>query len=235
MQRCVATGYSGPVDRAVIIPALDESENLPLVIPAIPSGVRVVLVDNGSTDPTPDVARALGAEVVHQPTRGYGSAVLAGMAHLQHAPPDIVAILDADGADDPGNLDRLTDPIARDEADFVLSDRTRTADAGALNPVQRFGNAFATALMARASGHQYADMGPFRAIRWSSLCALGMEDPTWGWNVEMQLKAVHHGLRIREIPLPYRPRAHGHSKISGTLSGVARAGSRILWAVHRYR
>lgn len=220
---------------AVVIPALDEERNLPLVIPAIEGASRVVLVDNGSTDRTAEVAADLGAEVVREPRRGYGTAVLAGMAHLSVDPPEVLAILDADGADDPSLLPVLVGPIASDRADFVLADRTRTAEPGALNIPQRFGNALATALIARSVGHTYNDMGPFRAIRWSSLQALRMVDPTWGWNVEMQMKAVHHGLRIVEIPLPYRARAYGRSKISGTLAGVARAGGRILWAVHRYR
>jgi hypothetical protein len=117
---------------------------------------------------------------------------------------------------------------------MVLSDRTVIAAPGALTTTQRFGNQFAVFLMGRVTGHTFRDMGPFRAIRWSALQRLHMCDPTWGWNVEMQIKAVHHGLRILEIPLPYRARIRGRSKISGTLLGVARAGSRILWAVHRY-
>ena len=220
---------------AVVMPVLDEQDNLPLVIPRIVGADRVVAVDNGSSDDSPRVAAALGAEVIAEPRRGYGSAIQAGMAHLASDPPDVMVVLDADGTDDPSLLPRLLAPIAADTADFVLTDRSRTADRGALTPVQRFGNAFACALMARSTGHSYRDMGPFRAIRWSSLMALRMEDPTWGWNVEMQMKAVHHGLRIEEIPLPYKARAHGRSKISGTLQGVLRAGSRILWAVHRYR
>ncbi len=219
---------------AVIVPALDEAPNLPLVLPRIPCD-RVIVVDNGSTDDTARVARELGATVVSEPRRGYGRAVLAGMEALRADPPEVLAILDADGADDPGRLPDLARPILDDRADLVLSDRTRTAAPGALNPAQRFGNRLATALIARSTGHRYRDMGPFRAIRWSSLHTLGMEDPTWGWNVEMQVKAVHHGLRIVEIPLPYAPRAHGRSKISGTVRGVVRAGGRILWAVHRYR
>ena len=126
---------------AVVIPALNEAESLPFVLPQIPNLVdRVVVVDNGSTDATREVAREHGAEVVWEPQRGYGSAVQAGMAHLEASPPDILVILDADGADAPANLPTLTDPIANDEADLVQADRTQTAEPGALTWVQRFGN-----------------------------------------------------------------------------------------------
>lgn len=219
---------------AVVIPALDEAEALTHLLPRVRAD-RVVVADNGSTDATAVVAARLGAEVATEPRRGYGSAVLAGIRHLEDDHPDVLAVLDADLAHDPEDLPLLVDPIARDRADLVLADRSHTAEPGALTPAQRFGNAFAVHRIARASGHRYRDMGPFRAIRWRSLVSLGMCDPTWGWNVEMQLKAVHHGLRILEIPLPCHARAHGRSKISGTLMGSARAGIRILQAVRRYR
>lgn len=219
---------------SIIIPVLNEAENLPHVLGAIPKGVQVVVADNGSTDDSAQIAAELGATVVHAAVRGYGSAVLAGIRALEANPPGVVVILDADGADPPQLMSRLTDPIIANQADFVLSERTRTSTPGALNTTQRFGNAFAVFLMARATGHSYRDMAPFRAIRWSSLVEMQMEDPTWGWNVEMQMKAVRLQLRILEIPLPYRPRRHGQSKISGTLLGVVRAGTRILWAVRHY-
>lgn len=220
---------------AVVIPALNEAENLPLVLGHLPAEARAVVVDNGSTDNTAEVARACGALVVHEHQRGYGSAVQAGLAALRSDPPDIVAILDADFADDPSLLRILTNPIAADEADFVLADRSRTAEPGALQPAQLAGNWLATRLMYLASGHRYRDMGPFRALRWTSLEQLGLRDPTWGWNVEMQLRAVQHGLRIREVALPYRRRHAGRSTISGSVRGTLRAGTRILWAVNHYR
>ena len=220
---------------AVIIPALNEAGSLPGVLAALPADVRVVVVDNGSDDGTADVARAHGVEVIVEPRRGYGTAVLAGMAALAPSPPAILVILDADLADDPGRIPDLCRPIVEGRADLVQTDRSLTAEPGALTPVQRFGNGLATRLIHLAVGHRYRDMGPFRAIRWSSLIALRMEDPTWGWNVEMQMKAVHHGLRILEIPLPYRSRTLGESKISGSLIGASRAGVRILLAVYRYR
>ncbi len=219
----------------MVIPALDEVESLPRVLRDLPEVWRVVVADNGSRDGTADVARAGGAEVVIEPRRGYGSAVLAGIRHLTGDPPDVLVVLDADHADRPELLPTLVAPIAADEADFVLADRTRTAEPGALGAQQRLGNWLATRLMHLASGHRYQDMAPFRAIRWTSLTRLGMVDPTWGWNVEMQLKAVRRGLRIREIALPYRRRAAGRSKISGSVRGTIRAGGRILWAVRHYR
>lgn len=220
---------------AVVIPALNEAESLPAVLRDLPPVHRLLVVDNGSTDSTAAVAASLGAEVVREPRRGYGSAVRAGIDALRSDPPDVLVILDADHADRPELLDRLVLPIADDEADLVLSDRSRTAEPGALTSVQRFGNGLAVRLIALTTGHRYRDMGPFRAIRWSSLLRLEMEDPTWGWNVEMQMKAAIRGLRIVEIAVPYRRRARGVSKISGSLIGATRAGVRIVQAVARYR
>ena len=220
---------------AIVIPALNEAASLPGVLAALPPVWRRVVADNGSTDETAVVARAGGAEVVHEPRRGYGSALLAGLRQLADDPPDIVVFLDADHADDPGQLGALVGPILAGEADLVLSDRTRLAEPGALTRTQRFGNWLATHLMAATSGHRYRDMGPFRAIRWDALARLSLRDPTWGIFVEMQLKAVRRGLRIQEIALPYRPRRAGRSKISGDLVGSARAGARILWSVRVYR
>ncbi len=226
---------------AVIIPALDEEASLPLVLGdlfAVPQAgftlTEVVVADNGSRDQTAQRAREGGATVVHQPRRGYGSACLAGLAHLREAPPDIVVILDADYSDHPEELPRLLGPVLADEADLVMGERVSRAEPGALLPQQRWGNALATLLIAKVGGHRYSDMGPFRAVRWTALERLAMEDPTWGWNVEMQLKALQRGLRVLEVPVTYRPRV-GRSKISGTVRGTVKAGSRILWAVWHYR
>jgi len=226
---------------AVIIPALDEEASLPLVLrdlSAVPRDGftldRVVVVDNGSRDRTADLARDGGATVVAEPRRGYGSACLKGFAALAPDPPDVVVILDADYSDRPRELPRLLAPILADRADLVMGERVTRAERGSLLPQQRWGNALATHLIARVGGHRYADMGPFRAIRWTSLETLEMEDPTWGWNVEMQLKALQRGLRVLEVPVSYRPRV-GRSKISGTVRGTVKAGTRILWAVWHYR
>ncbi len=194
-----------------------------------------MVVDNGSGDATARVAREAGAQVLQEPRRGYGRACLRGLAHLAAAPPDAVVFLDADHADDPAGIGKLVAPILAGRADLVIGERTTLGDPGALTPVQRFGNALATTLIAGLTGHRYRDMGPFRALRWEALERLEMSDPTWGWNVEMQLKAVRRGLRVLEVPVPYRPRRAGRSKISGTLVGSARAGARILWAVWAYR
>lgn len=220
-----------------MIPALDEAASIPAVLADLDrlQGLRVVVIDNGSTDGTGEVARSLGVEVVREERRGYGTAVLAGMRLLAPDPPEVVVILDADHADDPGRIPDLVGPILEGRYDLVLTDRTLTAEPHALTTVQVVGNRFAVYLIGLQTGRHYRDMGPFRAIRWSSLVALGMQDPTWGWNVEMQMKAVHHGLRVLELPLPYRRRRAGRSKISGSLRGALRAGARILQAVHRYR
>jgi glycosyltransferase involved in cell wall biosynthesis len=220
---------------AVVIPALDEAGSLTGVLAGLAQhGVHVVVVDNGSTDDTAAVAAAGGATVIAEPRRGYGSAVLAGLRQLEADPPDVVVILDADGADDLARLPDLVGPIERGEADLVLSDRSRGAARGALTPVQRFGNAFAVRLIAHKTGHRYRDMGPFRALSWSALARLEMRDPTWGWNVEMQVKAAQRGLRVREVAVQYGARTAGRSKISGTVRGSIRAGVRIVQAVSRY-
>ncbi len=226
-----------PCDRsgvAVVIPALDEEQSLPLVLRDLPPVGQVIVVDNGSTDRTAAVARAGGATVVSEPQRGYGAACLAGIAAARAAGAEVVVILDADHADDPTLLDRLVGPVLAGEADLVLSDRTRGAEPGALLPHQRHGNRLATGLIRLSTGHRYADMGPFRAVHMAALDRLGMVDTNYGWNVEMQMKAVHHGLRIREVAMPYRARV-GVSKISGTVRGTLRAGTKIIWSVWRYR
>lgn len=218
---------------AVLVPALNESENIAALVASVPA--PVVVIDNGSTDDTAAKALAAGARVVHEPRRGYGRAVQAGIRALASDPPDVVVILDADRADDPALLGRLVQPIADDRADLVVADRTRTAMPGALTPPQRFGNQLTVWLIGLVSGRRFRDLGAFRAIRWSSLQALGLVDPTGGWNVEMNLKAVKIGLRVLEVPLPYAPRRAGKSKVSGSIVGGARAGYRMLQAVHRYR
>lgn len=224
-----------PHDIAVIIPALDEEDALPGVLAALPSDVRVVVVDNGSTDRTADVARRAGVEVLTEPVRGYGTAVQTGLAHLAASPPAVVVILDADHADDPARLPDLVRPILDGRVDAVFADRTRDVVPGAMTPAQVWGNRFATWGIAAATGRWFRDLGPFRALSWSALQQLDLQDPTWGWNVEMNLKAVKRGLRVAEIPLPYRERQAGVSKISGTVMGTVRAGYRIVVTLARHR
>ena len=222
--------YSGVV---VVIPALNEEASLPLVLGDIPPVGAVLVVDNGCSDRTAEVAREGGAEVVFEPRRGYGSACQAGIRRARQLGAEVLVILDADHSDHADELPLLVDPILRGEADMVLGDRTRLAEPGSLFPQQRYGNLLATALIKRVTGHAYADMGPFRAVRMSAVDAMALEDLNYGWNVEMQIKVIRHGLRVREVPVHYRPRV-GVSKISGTVKGTLRAGAKILYSTWLY-
>jgi glycosyltransferase involved in cell wall biosynthesis len=221
---------------ACIIPALDEEQALPLVLQAIPRPPvhRVVVADNGSTDRTAEVARQNGAEVIHEPERGYGAACLKALAHLAADPPDIVVFLDGDYSDHPSELSSLIDPIVTGDADMVIGSRARgQADRGALSPQQQVGNTIACTALRLLYGVRYTDLGPFRAIRWETLQALGMRDRNYGWTVEMQIKAAQRGVAYREVPVSYRQRI-GVSKVSGTLRGSVGAGAKILWLLGRY-
>jgi glycosyltransferase involved in cell wall biosynthesis len=220
----------------VVIPALNEEPALPFVLEAIDRGLvrRVVVADNGSTDRTAEVARKHGAEVVLEPRRGYGAACLAALAHLTADPPDVVVFLDGDRADRPEEIGEVVAPLRAGEADLVIGSRVRGArEPGALTPQQRVGNALACWLLARVYGVDYTDLGPFRAIRWEALRALGMRDRDFGWTVEMQVRAARVGLRHVEVPVSYRRRI-GVSKVSGTLRGSLGAGRKILWTLARH-
>jgi len=210
--------------------ARNEAAALPHVLPAIPPWVvEVIVVDTASTDGTPEVARSLGARVVLEPRRGYGRACLAGIAALSPE-VDTVLFMDADAADRPEEMTRLLAPIAAGEAELVIGARSLDAEPGALTAQQRFGNALACLLMRLIWGARHTDLGPFRAIRRDALARLDMRDETWGWTVEMQVRAARLGLAVREVPVGYRRRI-GQSKISGTLSGTIRAGAKILWVI----
>ena len=221
---------------ALIIPALNEESSLRTVLGDLPEGLfdEAIVVDNGSTDATAQVAAEAGATVVSEPRRGYGSACLAGIAALPPA-VDAVVFMDADGSDIPLEARQLLEPIVRDEADLVIGSRVLgRAEAGALSPHQRFGNRLAVGLVKLLYGRGYTDLGPFRAIRRSALERLGMRDRDFGWTIEMQIKALKEDLRIVERPVSYRRRRAGRSKVSGNLWGSVAAGVKILWTVARY-
>lgn len=221
---------------AVVIPALNEADAIGRVIEEIPAWVdSIVVADNGSTDGTPEVAEAHGARVVHEPRRGYGAACLRGLAALdQHdVKPDIVVFLDADHSDFPAQMDRLIEPITRDHADLVIGSRTiERAEKGALTLPQRLGNALASTLLRRIWGQRVSDLGPFRAVRFDALQALQMDDPGYGWTVQMQARALKQRMRVVDTPVAYRKRI-GRSKISGTVRGVIGAGTKILTTIAR--
>lgn len=188
---------------------------------------RIVVCDNLSGDDTASVAKVAGAEVVSAGPRGYGTACLAGIIHLGSW-PDVLVFVDADGSSRPEEMKLLLEPIRADRADFVIG--VRPPDAPMTVP-QRWGNRIATQLIAWRWGHSFNDLGPFRAILRTSYEQLGMRDRTWGWTVEMQILGLLCGLRTEEVLVSWDKRIAGVSKISGRLSGVLRAGIRILWTI----
>lgn len=222
-----------PPDIALIIPARNEELALPGVLGSVPPEIaRVVVVDNGSTDGTAQVAAHWGARVVGEPVPGYGRACLAGLAALGQNPPEIVAFVDGDGSDDLASLPALIAPVAVGARDFMVGRRV-PVERAALSFQQRFGHWLATGLIRLFWRHRYRDLGPMRVIRWAELERLAMADQAFGWTVEMQVRAIKAGLRIEEIDVPYHRRSAGTSKISRTISGTVKAGSTILWVIGR--
>ena len=220
----------------VIIPAYNEADAIGKVIAAIPKEVsEVVVVDNNSSDQTATVAQKAGATVLFEPKKGYGHACLKGIAHVANHPPDVLVFLDGDYSDHPEELTKLTTPILRGEVDFVVGARVpELREKGALTPQQIFGNALACFLMRWLYHSRFTDLGPFRAIRWSTLQDLNMKDKTYGWTVEMQVKVLRQEIRYQEVPLSYRKRI-GVSKVSGTVKGTIFAGIKIIgWIVKHY-
>jgi glycosyltransferase involved in cell wall biosynthesis len=224
---------AGPSGLAVIIPALNEEDSIGRVLAAIPRDARadVIVVDNGSTDATAQVAARHGARVVHSSQRGYGAACLAGIAALRG--PEVVAFLDADFSDDPSLLPELVAPIVAGRVEFVIGSRMLgEREPGAMPPHSLFGNWLAGMILTHLYRQPTTDLGPFRAIRWATLERLRMQDRGYGWTMEMQAKAARLRVPTAEIPVPYRKRI-GRSKITGSLSASFRAAVVILSTAFR--
>ena len=229
-----AVAVSGWV--TVIIPALNEEEPIAGVVRAVAAqdiAHEIIVVDNGSNDDTARRARDAGARVVVEPRRGYGRACMAGVRALS-ARCDVVVFLDGDGSDCPEFLDELVDPVMAGTHDFVIGSRTRgKREPGSMNFQQIFSGRIAGLIIGFLYGVRYTDMCPFRAIRHDALERLSMKEKTYGWNLEMQMRAARAGLRILEVPVNHRCRTGGQSKVSGTLRGTFVAGARIIAALLR--
>lgn len=221
----------------VIIPAFNEADSIGLVIQDIPDLVEeVIVVSNNSTDQTEENARKAGATVLSETRKGYGYACLKGMHYVaaQAEKPDIIVFLDGDYSDYPEQLSAIIQPILQKDIDFVIGARVdRLREEGSMTFPQIFGNWLATRLMRLFFGARFTDLGPFRAIKYEKLLALNMEDKTYGWTVEMQLKAIKQKLSYVEVPVNYRNRI-GVSKVSGTLKGAVMAGVKILGWIFKY-
>jgi len=216
----------------VVIPARNEVQAIGKVINAIPPNIdEIIVADNGSTDGTSEAARAAGGKTVFVEIPGYGRACLAGIEAAKDY--DIIVFLDGDASDYPEDMNKLLDPIISGEKDFIVGTRLNPAlESGALTVQQRFGNRLACFLMRLFWKSTFTDLGPFRAITKEALDGLNMQALTFGWTVEMQVRALKQGLRYGEVPVRYRPRI-GKSKISGTLSGVVLAGYYILGTIFK--
>ncbi len=222
----------------VIIPAFNEDQAIAQVVDGIPDEVsEVIVVDNASTDRTSDKAKAAGATVLKESRPGYGHACLKGIDYCnrKQVPPDIIVFLDGDHSDHPEEMEKLVEPVYQQKADLVIGARVKELrEKGAMTFPQIFGNTLATRLMKLIFPKSpFSDLGPFRVIRLEELNALNMQDKTYGWTVEMQLKALKKNLRCKEIPVHYRNRI-GVSKVSGTLKGTIFAGVKILTWIFKY-
>lgn len=221
----------------LIIPALNEAESLRGLLPELaPFGIRrVIVVDNRSTDETAAVARELGACVVSEPRRGYGQACWCGAQAALKLGAEVLVFMDGDGSDDPADLPAMLAPLAEERADLVLGSRvTRRAEAGAVPVQARFGNWLVSRILNLMYGTQLRDIGSFRVVRGRALLALQMREMTFGWPVEMLVKSARAGYRMVEVPLHYRRRKAGHSKVAGTLVGSVRAAWAMLRTTFRY-
>ncbi len=221
----------------VIIPAFNEEASIGKVISEIPDLVsEIIVVSNNSSDQTENVAKMAGATVLREPQRGYGYACLKGLEYIasQEIKPDIVVFLDGDYSDYPQDLHKIIAPIINDNMDLVIGARVkRWREKGSMTFPQVFGNWLATSLMKLFFNAKFTDLGPFRAIKYKKLLALQMHDKTYGWTVEMQLKAVKQKLTYIEVPVHYKNRI-GTSKVSGTVKGAIFAGVKILGWIFKY-
>jgi glycosyltransferase involved in cell wall biosynthesis len=222
----------------VIIPAFNEENGVGQVIQEIPKDLvdEIVVVNNASTDDTEKIAAQSGATVLHEAIPGYGRACLKGIEYLKklEIKPDIVVFLDADHSDYPEEMRNLIQPILDNQVDLVIGSRALgNKEKGSMTPQQIFGNWLATRLLKLFYNVSFTDLGPFRAIRYEKLIAMNMQDKTYGWTVEMQLKAAKLGYMCTEVPVRYRKRI-GFSKISGTVKGTVMAGYKIITTIFRY-
>ena len=224
-------------DIKVIIPAYNEEDSIALVINDIPDMVsEIIVINNNSSDKTAENAAKAGATVLTELRKGYGYACLCGMDYLakQSKVPDIIVFMDGDYSDYPEELPQVVAPILTNGYDLVIGARTkRLRETGSMTPQQVFGNWLATRLMWLLFGAKFSDLGPFRAIKYDQLLRLEMEDKTYGWTVEMQLKALKNNLSYTEVPVRYKKRI-GHSKVSGTVKGSIFAGIKILGWIFKY-
>ena len=221
----------------VIIPAYNEENSIGKVIAEIPDVVsEIIVVNNNSNDATAKVAAKAGATVLEELNKGYGFACLRGLRYVEafETPPDIIVFLDGDYSDYPEKLTEIIAPIIDNDIDFVIGARAKyLQEKGAMTIPQKFGNWLATFLMRILFKAKFTDLGPFRAIKYSKLVSLQMQDKTYGWTIEMQLKALRNKLTYEEVLVPYKKRI-GVSKISGTLSGAVLAGVKILGWIFKY-
>ena len=222
----------------LVIPAYNEAESIALVLNAIPKGIctEIIVTDNNSTDATTAIAKACGATVLFEKNAGYGNACLKGLQHIRdNGGCDIVVFLDADFSDYPSDLPTIVSPIIFGEADMVIGSRIKSLRLpGSMTPQQVFGNWLAVTLIKLIFKHKFLDLGPFRAITWQALEKINMVDKNYGWTVEMQIKAVKHKMRCLNVPVNYRNRVGGVSKVSGSIKGSILAGYKIIKTIFKY-
>lgn len=215
----------------------NEADSISKVIAEIPAQLvrHIIVCNNGSTDDTADIALKAGAKVLHQPIKGYGNACLKGMEYVSTLEilPDIIVFIDGDYSDYPEEMPLLIEPILKNEVDMVIGSRALgSMESGAMMPQQIFGNWLATTLIKFIYNYDFTDLGPFRSIRYDKLMSMEMTDKTFGWTVEMQVKAAKMNMKTMEVPVRYRKRI-GKSKVSGTVKGTILAGHKILWTIFK--